>query len=146
METFSRYWPFVRGFCWLPLDSFKRQWCEALIFSLIWTWTNDRANTRDAADLRRHRAHYDDTIMIWYHGGGRLPLRETQHLICVAQCKSCLVMSRRREESGDYQIVVTLLSGIFWAFEIRREIFGKPWCKDDVTHQCNLAFCFFFTV
>ena len=33
------------------------------MFSLICAWTNDWANNRDAGDLRRHRAHYDVTVM-----------------------------------------------------------------------------------
>ena len=34
------------------------------VFRLMYTWTNDKANHRDADDLRRHRAHYDVTVMI----------------------------------------------------------------------------------
>ena len=33
------------------------------VFSLIWAWTNGWINNRGAGDLRRHRAHYDVTIM-----------------------------------------------------------------------------------
>ena len=33
------------------------------MFSLICTWTNVWANTRDASDLRRHCVHYDVTVM-----------------------------------------------------------------------------------
>ena len=36
-----------------------------LMFSLICTWTNDWVNNRDAGDLRRHRGHYDVTIMTY---------------------------------------------------------------------------------
>ena len=35
------------------------------MFSLIWDWMNGWVNNREAGDLRRHRAHYDVTIMIW---------------------------------------------------------------------------------
>ena len=41
----------------------QSQWRGALIFSLIWAWTNGWANLWDACDLRRHRAHYDVTVM-----------------------------------------------------------------------------------
>ena len=37
----------------------KTQWRGALVISLICAWTN---NT-DAGDVRRHRAHYDVTVM-----------------------------------------------------------------------------------
>ena len=33
------------------------------MFSLIYSRTNDWVNNRDAGDLRRHRAHYDVTVM-----------------------------------------------------------------------------------
>ena len=43
-----------------PVDSpHKGQWRGALMFSLIWAW----ANSREAGDLRHHRAHYDVTVM-----------------------------------------------------------------------------------
>ena len=41
----------------------KGQWRRGLMFSLICAWTNGWANNRDAGDLRRHRAHYDVTVM-----------------------------------------------------------------------------------
>ena len=43
---------------WIP---HKGQWRWALMFSLI--WTNGCANHRDSGGLRRHRAHYDATVM-----------------------------------------------------------------------------------
>ena len=46
-----------------PVDSpHKGQWRGALVFSLICAWTNGWDN-RNAGDLRRHRAHYDVTVM-----------------------------------------------------------------------------------
>ena len=36
---------------------------NTLIFSLICAWTNGWVNNRDASDLKRHRAHYDATVM-----------------------------------------------------------------------------------
>ena len=41
----------------------KDQWRGALMLSLICAWTNGWANNRYAGDLRRHRAHYDVTVM-----------------------------------------------------------------------------------
>ena len=40
-----------------------RQWRGALMFSLIRAWICGWVNTREAGDLRRHRAHYDVIIM-----------------------------------------------------------------------------------
>ena len=42
-------------------------WSFGVFFSLIWAWTNDWANNRNAGDLRRHRAHYDVIIMSVAH-------------------------------------------------------------------------------
>ena len=61
METFSAS----------PVNSpHKDQWRGALMCSLICTWTNGRANNRDAGDLRRRRANYDVAVMcalnLWY--------------------------------------------------------------------------------
>ena len=41
----------------------KGQWRGALMFSLICTRINDWVNNGKAGDMRRHRAHYDVTVM-----------------------------------------------------------------------------------
>ena len=41
----------------------KGQWRGALLFSLIYAWTNDWENKQRAGDLRRRRAHYDVIVM-----------------------------------------------------------------------------------
>ena len=71
METCSTSLTFVRGIHrWLrgihrsPVNSPDTdQWRGALMFSLIYAWTNGWVNNQDAGDLRRHRAHYDVTVM-----------------------------------------------------------------------------------
>ena len=69
MEIFSRYWPFVREFHRSLVDSPHKGQCRGtLMFSLICVWTNFWANNRDAGDLRRHRAHYDVTVMLIFTG------------------------------------------------------------------------------
>ena len=61
---FSRYWPFVRGIHRSPVNSpLKGQWRGALMFSLICAWINGWVNNSGAGDLRRHRAHYDVTVI-----------------------------------------------------------------------------------
>ena len=53
METFPRYWPFVRGIHRPPVDfPHKGQWAGALVFSLICARTNGWANNRDVGDMR----------------------------------------------------------------------------------------------
>ena len=64
-KHFPRYWPFVRVIHRSPVNyPHKGQWRGALMFSLICAWINGWLNNREAGDLRRHRAHYDVTVMI----------------------------------------------------------------------------------
>ena len=64
MDTFPRYWPFVRGIHRSPVNSpHKGQWPGALRFSLICDWINSWVNNREAGDLICHRAHYDVIVM-----------------------------------------------------------------------------------
>ena len=41
----------------------KGQYRGGFMCSLIWAWANGWVNHRDAGDLRRHRAHYNVTVM-----------------------------------------------------------------------------------
>ena len=67
METLPRYWPFVGRNHLSPVVSpHKGQWRGALMFSLIWASTNGWTNNRDAGNLRRHRANYYATVMIYW--------------------------------------------------------------------------------
>ena len=54
----------------------KGQWRGALMFSLICARINDWVNNREACDLRRHRPHYDVTVM-----------KGTQYVSQVDQCE-----------------------------------------------------------
>ena len=69
-KHFPRYWPFVRAIHRWPVNfPHKGQWRWALMFSLICSWIKGWVNNVEAGDLRRHRAHYDVTVMnyhIWY--------------------------------------------------------------------------------
>ena len=65
MEIFPRCWPFVRGIHRSPVNSPHKDQCRgSLMFSLICVSINGWVNNREAGDLRRHRAHYDVTVMI----------------------------------------------------------------------------------
>ena len=62
MDTFSVLLALCAGNS--PVNSpHKGQWRGALMFSLISAWLNGRVDNREAGDLRRHRAHYDVTVM-----------------------------------------------------------------------------------
>ena len=45
---------------------FSSQRLVTRMFSLIWDWTNDWVNNRDAGGLRRYRAHYGVTVMEYF--------------------------------------------------------------------------------
>ena len=63
-KHFLRYWPFVRRIHRSLLNSPHRgQWRGALMLSLICAWINGWVNNREAGDMRRHRVHYDVTLM-----------------------------------------------------------------------------------
>ena len=63
-KHFPRYWPFVPGIHRSPVNSpHKGQWRGALMLLLICAWTNNWVNNSEAGDLRRHRAHYDVSVM-----------------------------------------------------------------------------------
>ena len=67
METFSRYWPFMRYAGNSPVTRefpHKGQWRGALMFSSIYARINGWVNNREAGDLKRNRAHFDVTAMI----------------------------------------------------------------------------------
>ena len=62
MKQFSRYWLFVRWIHQSTVNSpHKVEWRGALMFSLV--WINGWVNNREAGDVRRHRVHYDVTVM-----------------------------------------------------------------------------------
>ena len=63
-KHFPRYWPFLRGIHWSPVNSpHKGQWRGALMFSLIYAWINGWVNNDEAGDLIHHRANYDVTVL-----------------------------------------------------------------------------------
>ena len=59
METFSA----LLAICAGNNSPHKGQWRGALMFSLLCALINSWVNNRKAGDLRRHRAHYDVTVM-----------------------------------------------------------------------------------
>ena len=63
-KHFPRYWPIVRGIHRSPVNSpHKGHWRCDLMFSSICAGINGWLNNREAGDLKRHRPHYDVTVM-----------------------------------------------------------------------------------
>ena len=66
-KHYPGYWPFVRGIHRSPRNSPHRgRWRGALMFSLICAWINGWVKNTEAGDLRRHRAHYDVSVMMYW--------------------------------------------------------------------------------
>ena len=64
METFYALPAHCAGIHRLPVNPREKgQWRRALMVHLICAQTNTWKNNGEAGDLRRHRGHYDDTIM-----------------------------------------------------------------------------------
>ena len=55
------------GHRWIPLT--KVSDAQRRCFLMISVWTNGWVNNRDAGDFRRHRAHYDITVMNSWNPG-----------------------------------------------------------------------------
>ena len=63
-KHFPYYWPFVQGIHRSLLNyPHKGQWRGALMFLFMYAWINGWVNNQDTGDLRRHRPHYDITVM-----------------------------------------------------------------------------------
>ena len=63
-KHFPYFWNFVWGIHrWPVISRTKASDAEIWCFPLICVWNNNWVNTGDAGDLRRHRAHYDVTVM-----------------------------------------------------------------------------------
>ena len=74
METFSASLPICTGIHRPPVNSPQKvQWLGALMFSLICAWINGWVSNGAAGDLRRHRAHYDPTVMSHFRPCGYHP-------------------------------------------------------------------------
>ena len=72
----------------------QSQWRGVLMFSLICAWTDGSVNNRDAGDLRRHRSHYDVTVMwkwliLHYSRITQRPMNDYRHSILpVHRCET----------------------------------------------------------
>ena len=64
-KHFPRCWPFVWGIHWSLVNSpHKGQWCVALVFSLICTWTNHWVNNKRCCRFEM------PSHSLWHHCNG----------------------------------------------------------------------------
>ena len=132
-KHFSRYWPFVRGIHRSSVNSpHKGQWRGALMLSLICVGINAWVNNGEAVDLRRHRAHYDVTVMFYsypsyWHTDHALPacwdlmIQRTKrkktmcilvgiHYTALSSCSRCIVNICRALPPRHGECLVTMTS------------------------------------
>ena len=67
-KHFPRNWPFVRGIHRSPVNSLHTKASDAELWCFLWSvpeQTVEKNNNRDPGDLRRHRAQYDVTVIMW---------------------------------------------------------------------------------
>ena len=65
IETFHALLALCAGNSPVQVNSpHKGQWRGALMFSLICVWINGWVNNHEGGDLRRHRGHYDVSVMV----------------------------------------------------------------------------------
>ena len=109
-KHFPHYCPFVRGIHWSPVNSpHKGQLRGPLMFSLICVWRNGCVNNGEAGDKRRHRAHYDVTVMGWTETTGAM----NYGLISVWNKRKILVAQRNTNEG---RLVAQLI--VSWSVEV----------------------------
>ena len=117
-KHFPRYWPLVREIHRSLVNSpHKGQWRWALIFSLIFAWTNSWANNGNAGDLTPSRK-------LWRHCNGVLTIVlstvATGHACAHCDCSLCLsfwtsLQRRHNERDGfsNYRRLDCLLNRLF---------------------------------
>ena len=109
METFPRYWPFVRGIHRSPVNSqHKGQWRGALMFSLICVWINGWVNKREVGDLRRRRAHYDVIVMM------QLQMVQYNLLECFIDMRSVCIFAAQYTSRNTHTVRTWLCFVLVW--------------------------------
>ena len=110
-NIFPRYRPSVRGIHRSPVISPRKDlWRGALMF--IWSaWLNGWVNNREAGDLRRHRAHYDVTVMHNFHTVVVLGMRLYG---CIATCPAKMRYQNYSTEFPHLYLATWIFRETFW--------------------------------
>ena len=130
METFSAPLAICAEIHRSPVNSsHKGQWHGALLFSLICVWIKGWVNNREAGDLRRHRAHYDVTVMttiVW-----RLCTHRWTAMVahaCIGPWR-CLTLDFKLDcLKCPLYISETEMSTIWGTFCYWQEVVKRHWC------------------
>ena len=119
----------------VPVNSpHKGQWHGALMFFFICAWINGWVDNRGAGDLRRHRGHYDVTVMSF------LETQQSFQLVPTNPWKSggyCYVI--HQEQSGSrsfaWQAALYFKLGAFCALQWRHN--GRDGVSNNQPHDCS---------
>ena len=146
-KHFPRYWQFLRGIHRSPVNSpHNGQWRGALIFSSICAWSAP-------GDLRRHRTHYDVTIMVpakhprtlwvneWFKLHGKYHHRKTKYSKTVwmfyrlYSTKCSVLLTRYRNRYHSYHCLI-----IWIITTVRKKTSSSCWprsceIKSNFTHN-----------
>ena len=123
-KHFPRYWPFVRGIHWSPVNSLhKEPVTRSFMLYLICAWIKGWVNNREAGDLRRHRAHYDVTVMCFW----KFPLPADNMIITM---KWNIIMNN-------------IINVMIWFIKMIIKSKLKYWCKICCVfyHSTKTAYC-----
>ena len=113
----------------VPGEFLAQRPVTALLFSLICVWINGWVNNRESGDLRRHRAHYDVTVMttiVW-----RLCTRRWTAMVahaCIGPWR-CLTLDCKLDcLKCPLYISETEMSTIWGTFCYWQEVVKRHWC------------------
>ena len=122
-KNFPRYWPLVWGIHRSPVNSpHKGQWHGTLMLSLICFWINGWVNNREAGDLRRYRAHYDVSVMMWpsrYSAEQNTVLIFVKYSLAIGYLDKPdqTIFSKMADEISRYLVVLQVLNEAFMLLE-----------------------------
>ena len=107
-KHFPRYWPFVQGIHWSPVNSpHKGQWCGTLMFSLICTRKNGWVNNDEAGDLRCHHVHYDVTVMQIVSSQGSVMQSFDSFFLVLLNKQPCCLWGEKSWHSCGITVILT---------------------------------------
>ena len=91
------------------------------MFSLICPWTNGWANNRGASDLKRHRAHYDVTVM--------RNSRAEQRMMTSSFSALLAICARNSPVNGEFpsQRPVTRSFDVFYDLRLNKRLSKQVW-------------------
>ena len=96
----------------------KGQWRGALMFALKCAWTNGRVNNRDAANLRRHCAHYN--VIEWTNNNMQIKITDMESINSSgSDCRPTSWILRRRPPGLGFGLLTICLHILHSVFKFK---------------------------